>query len=71
MAANTGLTCASCARDDNAVPVVEWHYQQQTFALCADCLPQMIHKRPALMQKLRGEAPVAEPPTMTLDLRAH
>lgn len=55
MSATPLQTCVQCGRDENMVPLVPWRYQGQAFALCADCLPQMIHKRAGIMQKLPGE----------------
>lgn len=66
----TLATCVSCGRDEQAVPLVAWRYQQHAFWLCADCLPQMIHKRAALMQKLTGAVPPAPPLADDLELRA-
>lgn len=62
--------CVSCGRDEQTVPLVQWRYQQRAFWLCADCLPQMIHKRQLIMQKLSGALPPAPPPRDELDLRA-
>jgi hypothetical protein len=70
MADLNSTACVNCGRDEDSVPLVQWRYQQRAFWLCADCLPQMIHKRSVIMQKLSGAVEPAPAPSNELELRA-
>jgi hypothetical protein len=44
-------TCINCGRAEDELPVSAWHMGGQTFWLCPDCLPLLIHRRAEVMPK--------------------
>ena len=49
-------TCLNCGRDSNEIPLLTLEYRGETYRLCPQCLPVMIHKP----QNLVGKLPNAE-----------
>jgi len=43
--------CINCGRDEDELPVVAWRMAGQTFWICPDCLPLLIHRRAEVMPK--------------------
>jgi hypothetical protein len=54
-------TCLNCGRTSQEIPLLTLDYRGETYYLCPQCMPVMIHKP----QKLAGKLPGAEdfPPT--------
>jgi len=50
------LTCLSCGRTEQEIPLVPLKYQGKDWHLCPQCFPIMIHQP----QKLVGKLPGAE-----------
>ena len=48
--------CLVCGRNQQEIPVTEWHYQESNFFICAQHIPVLIHDP----QKLIGLLPDAE-----------
>jgi hypothetical protein len=49
-------TCIFCKRNSNQIPLVAMQYQQQTYHICPEHLPLLIHEP----EKLAGLLPGAE-----------
>jgi len=49
-------TCLNCGRTSQLIPLLTLDYCGQTYYLCPQCLPVMIHKP----QNLAGKLPGAE-----------
>ncbi|HEY3311109.1 MAG TPA: hypothetical protein VGK00_05655 [Anaerolineales bacterium] len=49
-------TCLNCGRNSNEIPLFALEYRGETYRLCPQCLPVMIHKP----QNLAGKLPGAE-----------
>ena len=45
--------CVGCSRGEDEVPLTEWRYQGDRFAVCPECLPLLIHHREQAMQRWR------------------
>ncbi|HRJ40332.1 MAG: hypothetical protein KJZ86_05925 [Caldilineaceae bacterium] len=45
------IVCVSCSRGEDEVPLTEWRYQGDRFAVCPECLPMLIHHREQAMQR--------------------
>jgi hypothetical protein len=43
--------CINCGRSEDELPLSTWRMAGQTFAICPDCLPYLIHQRNAVMPK--------------------
>ena len=52
----TANTCLNCGRDSNEIPLLALEYRGETYHLCPQCLPVMIHSP----RKLAGKLPGAE-----------
>lgn len=50
----TEKTCLNCGRDANAIPLLNLEYRGETYYLCPQCLPVLIHKPQNLAGKLPG-----------------
>lgn len=48
--------CVNCGKNSNQVPLLRLEYQDGEYAICAGCLPTLIHKP----QNLVGKLPNAE-----------
>ncbi len=59
MTPQSDVHCLSCNRTEHEVPLMAWRYQGRGLWICPDCLPQLIHRRAELADKL---APSAAPP---------
>jgi hypothetical protein len=49
-------TCLNCGRTSQEIPLLALDYRSETYHLCPQCLPVMIHKP----QNLAGKLPGAE-----------
>ena len=49
-------TCLNCGRTSQEIPLLSLDYRGETYQLCPQCLPVMIHKP----QNLAGKLPGAE-----------
>jgi len=49
-------TCLNCGRSEQEIPLVELHYRGESWHICPQCFPIMIHQP----QKLAGKLPGAE-----------
>lgn len=49
-------TCLNCGRSSNEIPLLNLEFRGETYQLCPQCLPVMIHTP----QKLAGKLPGAE-----------
>jgi hypothetical protein len=47
-------TCLNCGRNSNEIPLLSMEYRGQSYHLCPQCLPVMIHKPNNLVGKLPG-----------------
>jgi len=50
----TEKICLNCGRNSNEVPLLSLEYRGETYHLCPQCLPVMIHKPHNLAGKLPG-----------------
>lgn len=44
-------TCINCGRSEDELPLCAWRMAGQSFWICPDCLPYLIHQRSAVMPK--------------------
>jgi len=49
-------TCLNCGRNSDEIPLLSFEYRAETYHLCPQCLPVIIHKP----QNLTGKLPGAE-----------
>jgi hypothetical protein len=47
-------TCLNCGKSSNEIPLLAFEYRGETYNLCPQCLPVMIHKPQNLVGKLPG-----------------
>jgi hypothetical protein len=47
-------TCLNCGRTSQEIPLLTLDYRGETYQLCPQCLPVMIHKPQNLVGKLPG-----------------
>ncbi len=52
----TEKTCLNCGRNSEQIPLLKLEYRGETYHLCPQCLPVMIHQP----HKLAGKLPGAE-----------
>ncbi len=52
----TEKTCLNCGRSSAEIPLLTLEYRGETYHLCPQCLPTMIHQP----HKLAGKLPGAE-----------
>lgn len=50
----TEKTCLNCGKNADQIPLLTLEYRGETYHLCPQCLPVMIHKPQALAGKLPG-----------------
>lgn len=50
----TPKTCLNCERTSEQIPLLLLEYQAQTYSICPQCMPTLIHKPQALAGKLPG-----------------
>ncbi|PWH17433.1 MAG: hypothetical protein DDG60_02265 [Anaerolineae bacterium] len=48
------MTCLNCGRTSQDIPLLSLSYRGETYAICPQCLPVLIHKPHILAQKLPG-----------------
>lgn len=48
--------CLNCERNENEVPLLAVRYSGKDTHICSDCLPQLIHHRENLTDKLNKSA---------------
>lgn len=48
--------CLNCNRTENTVPLLAVRYSGKDAFVCSDCLPQLIHHRENLTEKLKETA---------------
>lgn len=48
--------CLNCQRSSNEIPLLNMEYKNETYQICPQCLPTLIHKP----QNLAGKLPGAE-----------
>lgn len=49
-------TCLNCGQNSNQIPLLELEFRGETYQICPQCLPVIIHNP----QKLTGKLPGAE-----------
>ncbi len=47
----SGAACINCGRGEDELPLSAWRMAGQSFWICPDCLPYLIHQRSAVMPK--------------------
>lgn len=47
-------TCLNCNRNSSEIPLLQLEYRGQTYAICPQCMPILIHKPHTLAEKLPG-----------------
>jgi hypothetical protein len=47
-------TCLNCGRTSQEIPLLSLDYRGETYAICPQCLPVLIHKPQNLVGKLPG-----------------
>ena len=50
----TEKTCLNCGRSSDQAPLMSLDFRGETYYLCPQCLPVMIHKPQNLVGKLPG-----------------
>lgn len=48
------LTCLNCNRTEHQVPLLALAFKGETYYICPQCLPVLIHKPASLARKLPG-----------------
>lgn len=56
-------TCINCGRSEDELPLCAWRMAGQSFWICPDCLPYLIHQRSAVMPKWWPAAHSTNPTT--------
>lgn len=46
--------CLNCDRSENEIPLMTLAYREESFYICPQCLPVLIHKPQNLAGKLEG-----------------
>jgi hypothetical protein len=46
--------CLNCDRNEKEIPLMNISYHEETFYICPQCLPVLIHKPQDLAGKLEG-----------------
>ncbi len=46
--------CLNCGRSSNEIPLLSLEYRGQSYQVCPQCLPVLIHKPQTLAGKLPG-----------------
>jgi hypothetical protein len=52
-------TCLNCNRAADLIPLISLEYRGETYAICPQCFPTLIHKPQALAGKLPGSENLA------------
>ncbi len=47
--------CFNCGRDENAIPMIAWQYQNRSLWVCCECMPNLIHKWPKVVAQLQDQ----------------
>ena len=50
----TEKTCLNCGHNSNEIPLLTFEFRGESFSLCPQCLPVIIHKPQTLTGKLPG-----------------
>lgn len=51
------VACVSCSRGEDLIPLTEWRYQGERFAVCPECMPLLIHHREQAIERWRLNRP--------------
>ena len=62
MSDQASLTCINCQRNEDELPLTEWRMAGNSFWVCPECLPLLIHRRTEVMPRW-NLATRATPPT--------
>lgn len=51
MSDQASLTCINCQRNEDELPLTEWRMAGNSFWVCPECLPLLIHRRAEVMPR--------------------